>query len=318
MVDVSIIIPVYNSEKLISRCLESIIIQKDWPSIEIIIVNDGSTDQTLDIVTQYAQKYKFIKVINQDNQKQSAARNNGLKHALGNYILFLDSDDYIEDKMIATMYERMNREHSDLCICGIKKVFNDRVEYETQSCIESSANILKDFLIHHQEMDVGLWNKLFVRKIIQKNELYFENGNFFEDTLFVFKYLCCLENGISFVETPFYNLMKRESSTTTAYNSDIEKYANLLSIKIREYLSEKMLFELIPYVNVLDARSKIHIIHHNMKFNRNNKKEKVKQLLKDVKIRTLPDLSFKYKVALFLMKTIPMLYEKVYLKKKNI
>lgn len=318
MTEISIIIPVYNSEKLISRCLDSIIHQNNLPSIEILIINDGSTDHTVDVVNDYAMKHDFIKVINQENQKQSAARNNGLQHASGTYIMFFDSDDYLETEMISLMYGKIQQTHTDLCVCGIKKIFNNRTEIETKSCFEISKNYIANYLSHHQEMDVGLWNKLFRREIIIQNKIQFENGNFFEDTLFVFKYICNIQNGISFIDKPLYNLIKRENSTTTDYNPDIEKYALRLTAKIREYLEVKNLIQFESYLNVLELRSIMHVIHHNMKFNQINKKEKIKKLLSMVQFRNIILLPPKYKIALIFMKTTPSLYEKIYLRNKSV
>ncbi|GGL50609.1 glycosyltransferase family 2 protein [Sporolactobacillus putidus] len=318
MKQISIIIPVYNSEHLIAGCLDSIIHQEKRPPIEIILVNDGSTDGTLAVLEKYEKEYDFIKVVTQENQKQSAARNNGLKQASGKYVMFFDSDDYLEDGMLSAMYDTIEADKSDLCICGIKKIFPDRTETETESCLKNSSDPIADFLTHHREMDVGLWNKIFRLDKIRQNGLVFENGNFFEDTLFVFKYICNISEGISFVERPLYNLFKRENSTTTKYNADIEIYSGRLVRKIKEYLREKGLEEDSPYVDVLETRNLIHIVHHNLKFNQTNKDEKIRQLLSGVNLQTFRYMSNKYRIALLLMKISPSLYEKIYLRKKNV
>jgi len=315
---ISIIIPVYNSEKFIAKCLDSIINQLHCPLIEIILIDDGSKDNTPDIIKGYSKKYSFIKVITQENQKQSAARNNGLKHATGKYVMFIDSDDYLEKTMLSDMYNLIEMEKTDLCICGIKKIFNSRVELEIESCLKKSGNHIGDFLTKHKEMDVGLWNKIFKLDIIQKNNLNFENGNFFEDTLFVFKYLCNISQGISFLEKPLYNLLKREESTTTTYNPSIEYYAIKLNSKVREYIKIKQLDKYIGYLPVLQIRNMIHIIHHNMKFNNENREEKIKEILAEIDYKFIFTLPLKYKLALVFLKSSPNLYERLYLRKKNV
>ena len=107
MIDLSIIIPAYNCEKTISRCLDSLVNQN--VSKEIIVVNDGSTDGTLDILNKYANNYDFIKVITQENQGQSVARNHGLKIASGKYCFFCDSDDYIDKNLFDKLLPYINK-----------------------------------------------------------------------------------------------------------------------------------------------------------------------------------------------------------------
>ncbi|GEB77518.1 glycosyl transferase [Sporolactobacillus inulinus] len=284
----------------------------------MIIVDDGSIDGTLSILQKYAEKYDFIKVKTQENQKQSAARNNGLKQASGKYILFVDSDDYLEENMLSEMYKTIENDRTDLCICGIKKIFHNRTEVEIRSCLQNSTDCIADYLVHHQEMDVGVWNKLFKKDILIDNNIQFENENFFEDTLFVFKYLCNITHNISFIEKPLYNLIKRENSTTTNYSPDIEIYSGLLIGKIKAYLTKKELESYESYVDVVEIRNLIHIVHHNIKFNRINKKEKINMLLSNISFKMLIKMPSKYKIALLLMKFSPTLYEKFYLRKKNI
>ncbi|WP_379970613.1 glycosyltransferase family 2 protein [Ectobacillus sp. sgz5001026] len=316
MKPISIIIPVYNSESYIGRCLDRILTKANSDLFEIIAIDDGSTDQTPVILQKYAEEYDFVTVLTQPNMKQSAARNNGLRHATGTYVMFMDSDDYAEEDMLATMHNLIEREQSDLCICGIRKVFLNRTELETRSCLMDSQDYLADFLTKHQEMDVGLWNKVFLRSIIEEHQLVFENGNFFEDTLFVFKYLCHIQKGISFIEKPLYNLVKREESTTTTYNPEIEFYASALYQKMKEYLSENQLVRYEDELSVLEVRNIIHIIHHNIKFNKNHI-TKIKSLLSDINYNLLFRLPTKYRIALLLLKLNPVFYEKMYTYKKS-
>lgn len=293
--------------------------QKNTPSYEIILVDDGSTDHTPVILQKLKEKYSFIKVITQQNLKQSAARNNGLDNAKGKYVMFIDSDDTVDEKMLSLLYKSIEKEKTDLSICGIQKVFSNRTEDETVSCLKNSKNYLADYLTKNQEMDVGLWNKLFKRKIIEKNQLRFENGNFFEDTIFVFKYLCNITHGISFIEEPLYFLTKREKSTTTSFNPDIEKYGLLVNQKMKDYIYRKGFQGYERYLSVHEMRIIIHLIHHHLKFNTVNKHGAVKELLS--RVRLTQDtflLPFKYQMALILLKVFPQVYEKMYLSKKSI
>ena len=110
---ISIIIPVYNVEKYLSRCLESVINQS-YKNIEIIIVNDGSTDNSFDICNKYKKKDKRVILIDQNNQGLSGARNTGLKHATGEYICFIDSDDYVEKDYVEYLYKLIVKDDYDL------------------------------------------------------------------------------------------------------------------------------------------------------------------------------------------------------------
>ena len=116
MKKVSVIVPVYNVEKYLSRCLESLINQS-LKDIEIICINDGSTDNSLQILKQFAYKDNRIKIINQTNSGQSVARNKGLAIASGKYIGFVDSDDWIDNDYYEKMFETIERTNSDFACC---------------------------------------------------------------------------------------------------------------------------------------------------------------------------------------------------------
>ena len=116
---ISIIMPVYNAEKYLNRSIESIMNQT-YNNIEIILVNDGSTDNSLEICTSYQEKDNRIKLINQANKGVSFARNKGIDEATGDYIMFIDSDDYVEKNMIEDMVSKITEDDIDLVISGIK------------------------------------------------------------------------------------------------------------------------------------------------------------------------------------------------------
>lgn len=117
IVKVSVIVPVYNSRKYLKECIESIINQ-DLEEIELILVNDGSTDNSLDICQKYAMKDSRIKIIDKPNGGVSSARNAGILAASGEYIGFVDSDDWIQSEMYSNMYKNIKETGSDICICN--------------------------------------------------------------------------------------------------------------------------------------------------------------------------------------------------------
>ena len=123
MPQISVIIPVYNSEKYLPQCLESIVGQS-YGDIEIICVNDGSKDKSTEILNSYAAKDERIKIINQKNKGQSAARNAGLDVATGKYIAFVDSDDVIDFRFFEILYTAAERSGSEVVCCGFKKIYD--------------------------------------------------------------------------------------------------------------------------------------------------------------------------------------------------
>ena len=119
---ISIIIPVYNAEKYISRCLDSVITQ-DYTNLEIICINDGSKDKSLAILQDYAQKDSRIIVISQSNQGAASARNYGLSVATGKYISFIDADDWVRADYLESLYKLQKSESADMVICEYEKNF---------------------------------------------------------------------------------------------------------------------------------------------------------------------------------------------------
>ena len=161
---ISIIVPVYNSEKYIDRCLDSILNQT-YKDLEIVLVNDGSNDQSLKILENYALRDTRIKVVNQENKGVAAARNTGLDNATGDYILYVDSDDWIENNMVERMVELSA--NADIVFCGndnavspesVKKIIGITKE------IWNKDKIIYEFL-RHKIMSGMLWNKLIKRSL---------------------------------------------------------------------------------------------------------------------------------------------------------
>ena len=124
---VSVIIPAYNIEDYIGRCLDSIISQT-YKNLEIIVVDDGSRDHTGEILDNYAKKDRRIKVIHKENGGVSSARNKGIEAAEGDYIGFIDGDDLIESEMYKTLVDLLEEENADIAHCGYQMVFPDRID----------------------------------------------------------------------------------------------------------------------------------------------------------------------------------------------
>ncbi len=149
---ISIIIPVYNVGKYLGKCLDSVINQT-YHNIEIICVNDGSTDNSYDILLEYAKKDNRIKVINQKNAGLSGARNTGISHANGEYIMFLDSDDWLSAEMCEVMYNGLKKYRTDICMCCYEKDFG------SHSCIAELFE--QDIVLKGKDFKEKFYRRLF-------------------------------------------------------------------------------------------------------------------------------------------------------------
>lgn len=200
MPKVSVIIPVYNVEKYLRECLDSIINQT-LKDIEIICVNDGSTDGSFDILNKYAEKDDRIKVIDKENEGAGAARNAGLKIAAGDYVLFFDADDYMAITALEKLYKNITLYGSDISICGSYDFIDEEKEFK-----EITYAIRNNLLDHKTifspreikkyvfQFCVGWpWDKLYRRNMLAKNNLEYSTLRNSEDTEFVLYSLVCAD-----------------------------------------------------------------------------------------------------------------------------
>ena len=195
MPKISVIVPVYNVEKYLFQCIESIIGQT-FSDIEIICVNDGSTDSSREILVQYAQKDSRIKIVDKKNGGLSSARNAGLNVATGEFISFIDSDDWIDETMLEKLYKNITMLNTDISICAvhqfdeIKQEIDDSCEYFTLGYFNEDFDNrvfsyidTKDFLMN---VCVMAWNKLYRKSFIDECQAEFPDGLIFEDGPFFF------------------------------------------------------------------------------------------------------------------------------------
>ncbi|NFO34809.1 glycosyltransferase [Clostridium botulinum] len=237
---ISIIIPVYNVEEYIRQCLDSIVNQT-YSDIEIIIINDGSTDRSYKIIESYLKKYKNIIYIYQENKGVSIARNNALKQASGEYVLFVDSDDYIEITAIEKMYQSAKIYNSDIVICGHievfeennnKKVFNYNYKDDISYSGLDVLNMALEFKVKGY-----LCDKLFKKDLLLDNNFYLEPNRYIEDWLPVIK---CINKSkvITFVKSPLYYYRQRNTSSLHTISDKLfDDYIYTVN-KINNYLYE--------------------------------------------------------------------------------
>lgn len=203
-IKISIIIPCYNVEKYLNECLDSLVNQT-FKDFEIICVDDGSSDNTLLILKQYEQKYPYIKVITQENQYAGVARNNGMKHAQGEYLLFLDSDDFFELDMLEKVYDKAISTKADIvlfdgsCYCDIEKKSRENKNFLHTYLLKDLDTFSKENTdLVYQITTPSLWTKLFNKELIFKNKIQFSQTKNSNDIYFSYLALAHA-NKISFI-----------------------------------------------------------------------------------------------------------------------
>ena len=235
MVKVSIIVPFYNVEKYIEKCLTSLVNQT-LEEIEIILVNDGSKDNSIKVAKDFEQKYPAkIRYYEKPNGGLGDARNFGIKFAKGEYIAFLDSDDYVEPTTYEEMYEMAIKEKSDMVECDFwweypnKKKEDIGVEYKNQNDMLLKARVVA-------------WNKLIKKEIYEKHpEARFAVGLRYEDVEGFYKILPYI-NKVSFVRKPFIHYVQRNNSISNTQNKKNEEMFIVLD-NVLNYYKEKNIYE---------------------------------------------------------------------------
>lgn len=230
---VSIIVPIYNTEQYLKRCLDSILNQTHR-NLEIILVDDGSTDKTPDIIKEYTKKDSRIITLHQKNQGQSTARNNGLKKATGKYISFIDSDDEVKNDFIEKLLKPYaNDSSTTLSICGVNykrlKSHTAKDVYIRHIHSRRKNESLKAYVLYLLTIDGRIYssvNKLFLAKTAKTIE-FDPKLNFAEDTKYVLTYLQKAKGTIAFVLEPLYVYnFGTETSTIKSTATDWKNWQN--------------------------------------------------------------------------------------------
>lgn len=185
MPEISVIVPVYNVEKYLPQCLDSVINQT-FRDIEIICINDGSTDNSGKILEKYAQKDARIKIITQKNQGLSVARNNGMAQAAGKYISFVDSDDFIHLAFLETLYQAIIQNNYDIAGCDFQKIHSTEVPVFKSMKLKKYIPALDALLNKKNFIHFSVWNKLYKKSAIK--DIKFIKNLYYEDWVFN----CCV------------------------------------------------------------------------------------------------------------------------------
>ena len=234
MPKVSIIVPVYNVEKYVEKCLQTLINQT-LKDIEIIVVNDGSTDNSANIINKYASNFSdVIKCYDKENGGLSDARNYGMQYATGDYIAFLDSDDYVEIDMYEKMYNKAIEENSDMVECDFIWEYPDKRIIDTGIIY----NNRKDMITYAR---VVAWNKLIKRELIGRAKVIYPKGLRYEDIEFFYKMVPYYDK-VSFVKEPLVHYVQRDSSISNVQNERTREIFDVLDNSIN-YYKENGLFD---------------------------------------------------------------------------
>lgn len=233
MPKVSVIVPLYNTEKYCKKCIESILNQT-LEDIEIIIVNDGSTDNSKDVALPFVKKYKEkVKYIEKENGGLSSARNAGLKIATGDYVGFVDSDDYIDNTMYEKMYRLAVDNNLDLVECNFKWVYPNKEKLD----LGKEYKLKQDYFINGRVMAC---NKLIRLSIIKEYNIEFPDKLRYEDIEFFYKLMPYIsKSGI--VEDVLYHYIQREESIINKQNEKTKEIFTILD-NIVSFYKKKELF----------------------------------------------------------------------------
>lgn len=222
---VTVVVPIYNTEDYISRCVKSITSQT-YRNLEILLIVDGATDKSLDICNMMAEQDPRIRVIYQQNMGLAETRNQGIKHATGEYICFIDSDDYIENGMVETLLRTIKETNTDVCECsffihlkdgGVKDVTCEQKGVKTVEGHLDLINAYSDATIL-----IPAWDKLY--RLDSIRDIPFDKTCFKEDSDYIYK-LCMADKTFSLVPVPFYHYIKRKNTSLTGHKISKELFA---------------------------------------------------------------------------------------------
>lgn len=327
---ISVIVPVYNVEKYLKRCIDSILNQT-FKRIEIILVNDGSSDNSPIICDEYCDRYENIKVIHKENNRVAAARNDGVKIAVGKYIALVDSDDWIESNMLEEMYNKAEEFNTDITMCDFRKVGVEfeytvsqpiRKGYYNRSMIESE---LFPCLIMFENIEfpptITNCTCLFRREFLIENNLFYdEDIHYCEDSIFGSKAMYNAKRFYYMKNKYFYNYFYNPSSTTSACN--MKKWDSYLIInqRLKEYFKNSK-FDFSRQIKINMLYFTLNFLGEIGKSNLNYKEKRklckelflsecVKNIFKGFK---LPSVNYKLKIILLMIKyKMSFMYSKLF------
>ena len=308
-IKVSVIIPVYNAERYLRECLDSVINQT-LQDIEIICVDDGSTDNSLALLKEYQEKDNRIKILEQENKGAGAARNLGLQNSIGDYVIFFDSDDYCKKGTLELLYKDIIENNSDISVChstsfelrNNKKFFTE-ITYSVNSQYLEGKTYFNPRMVNDCIFQIFTgwpWDKLYCRKFLIDNKLEFQNIRHSNDTYFVL-YSLCIANKVSFIQDNLIYHRILNSSLSNTREKAPECFYFALK-KIYDDLQANNIYEMYKnsFIDYCITFSQWHIEKINDYKSKKIMKNNFKKLLKeDLKIPKFSHIYFKLKLIGF-------------------
>lgn len=239
MAQISVIVPVYNASQTISRCIDSIL-RQSYSNFEIVLINDGSSDHSLEILREYEKRDLRVKVIDSVNEGVSRARNKGIEHSVGRYLVFVDSDDYVEDHYLKYLYENVSQ--GVMTLCAFKEV------YETKSEIrQMSTTFIDDFSceafmrLYDGKLINSPCNKIYDATIVREHHILFDSRySLGEDLLFNLDYMENLNiKKFRVINEPLLNYMIiNEPSLSKKFHLDEIQVQTELFLRVKAFIND--------------------------------------------------------------------------------
>lgn len=302
---ISIILPVYNGEKYIQTLIDSITNQ-EYLNYELIIINDGSTDNTENICLKNIQKNSKIKYFTKKNSGVSDTRNFGIKKSIGDYICFIDADDILSTKYLSDFIDAFSQNEYDMVSCSYKKIYSDAIpEKDISECI-----IIKEyteenmFEILYDKYGGYLWNKIFKRKIIIDNKITFNKDiAMSEDMLFIFEYLKCSKKvGCFDKENYYYRIIKSSASKKLSNERWFTIFKTFDEIKKDKKIFSTKFYNRLMYAYIFYLYEAIYRLKYIKKSNNYKEiSEKIEERIRNINFNEL-SLSKKQRIKIFLYK----------------
>lgn len=242
---ISVIVPVYNVGDFVKKCLDSIA-RQNYKDLDIVIVNDGSTDDSGRICDEFAQKEKRARVFHKKNGGLSDARNFGIKKAKGEIVAFVDSDDFVGEDFLGVMYRRMSEKNADIVVCGYNSI---RPKEETMTGKQAVIKLL----VGQENVDIVTWNKLYKKKLFVDNDIYFPKGEKHEDSRTTYKLFSKAERVTYIPESLYVYVDRKNSLMNTAKVEERLKEREMVAREAMEYFKDDVDLKQAAEVSLLLA-----------------------------------------------------------------
>ena len=236
MPKVSVIVPVYNIEKYVTHCVESLLAQT-FHDFELLLVNDGSTDSSLDVLKEFEKKDERIQVLTKENGGLSDARNYGMKHANGEYLQFIDGDDFVEDTLLEKCVRKLDETSADMVVFDYNQYYveTNTKERISNSFEENKVYTLKEYPTLLTNMMNAAWNKMYRRSLFIDHHIEYPVGYYYEDLGTTYRLIPRCK-GIVFIKEALVNyLQDRPGNITQQFNNRVYHIFDMIQLLIDDY-----------------------------------------------------------------------------------